>query len=495
MPYITATQETFIKLSKGMSGQLAPDEKVAVIVGKQLAVTECQQDGNHSQITFSGKLTIGGKPIKTAWIYTPTDPKLKHWDGLDVFKQAAIQTSNYYSSKGSGDFIIPVPYQSQIGNNESLFGPDWRQCMLTSVSEAIRVIVGEAAVAKALQVSGTNEWENVYGEILNRFGDTTNPDAHIQALKFMGIDAVMRYDGTPEIIRTILQRGVPVPSGWKWSSDGHWRVFVGFGDDGSFIIDDPYGQFDLEACRRGEEAYITIGSGGKHNRYTAQDIKNNWNDLGPDKGWFVEIKNPPFAKSVVQTKPASANTGLISQAVKVMANPNLPEPEIKQLIEVCCEWLPRYGITNNRNRLIHFFAQSAHETGGYWWLDERGDDAYFEREYGIAVRDDLGNEVMGDGATYHGRGMGMVTGKYNYQVVTDKTGIDYVTYPDKMTEYPGALVSFLIWWEANQMNELCDRGLDDTDVMAVGARINGKNPPINANDRLNRSDRLKLLIV
>lgn len=491
MPYITATEPTLVKLSEEMGLRLPADQKAPMRKGQRLAVVSCESNGNHSKVTFSGTLVIGGKPIKSAWIYTPSDPKLRHWDGLEIFRQAAIATDNYYSPKGSSDFIIPVPYQSQIGNSEALFGPDWRQCMMTAVSEAIRVVIGEAAVANALAKTGHVEWESVYGDILNQYGDTTEPDAHVRALASMGIKAIMRYDGTPEILRALLRKGVPVPAGFKWSTDGHYRCIVGFGDDGSFIIDDPYGKYNPAI-----NDYDKIGPYGQHLRFSAEDMRYYWNDLGPNKGWLLEIQAKPFNESppIASTSTDPWLSQAITEAVQAMANPKLPQAEIDQLIATCKEWLPKFGITT-RNRLIHFFAQCGHESGGFWWLDEQGDYDYFEGEYGIAVRSDLGNKVVGDGAKYHGRGLGMVTGLYNYELVMAETGIDYVTYPDRMLEYPGALVGTLIWWRRNKMNELCDQGLDDADVNAVGGRLNGKNPPNNANDRLNRSDKLKLVIL
>lgn len=498
MPYITALQPTFVKMSTAMSGRLDDTQKALIKPGQELAIVTCERNGNHSKVTFSGRLTIGGTPIESAWIYTPSDPKLRHWDGLEVFQAAAIATHSYYSKQGSADFIIPVPYQSQIGNDESLFGPDWRQCMLTSVSEAIRVVLGEQKVAEAIRVAGVREWEEVYAKVLYRFGDTTVADAHIQALASMGIKARMRYDGTPEIIRSILRKGIPVPAGFRWSSDGHWRVIVGFNDDGSFIIDDPYGKYDFAASRQGIDNYISIGSGGQHLRFTAQDMQNTWNDLGPAKGWFIEILNEPHssiqnkAKAVASVKEKTSEW--IAKAVNAMAHPELPQDEIDLLINMCIQYFPEYGITT-RERIIHFFAQTGKESMGFWWLEEQGDYEYFESNYGINVRDDLGNEKVGDGAKYSGRGLGQVTGKGNYQLVMDATGIDYINHPELMAQYPGALVGFLIWWKRNDMNSLCDCGLDDAEVNAVGGRINGKNPPNGANDRLNRSDKLKLLIV
>jgi lysozyme len=330
MPFITATRNTVLKIDDRPSMKLAPYEKASIRQGQRLAVVSASKVSiNHSKIRFSGKLTIDGKPWTEAVIFTPQDSRQRHWDGLEVFEQQAIVTASRYSPAGDGSFVIPVPYQSQIGNDESIFGPDWRQCFLTSVSGAIRAIYGEAEIAKRVKAAGAGEWETVYARHLSKYGDTTDAGAHVAALKAWGIDARFRTNGTLDNLREILRRGIPVPIGVAWSSSGHWVYAVGFRADGSIIINDPYGKRDLQRL----DQYLSIGSGGERNIYTVRDMGRVWLDQGPGTGWLIEIRGTPFEPSIApksqpMTVPQSA--------------PKLIQPSAFRLNSIATEMIKSY---------------------------------------------------------------------------------------------------------------------------------------------------------
>ena len=59
----------------------------------------------------------------------------------------------------------------------------------------------------------------------------------------------------------------------------------------------------------------------------------------------------------------------------------------------------------------------------------------------------LGN-VNGDGWTYRGSGLIMVTGLYNFQLVEDATGLPVVSQPDMLRSPDTALEVAVAWWEA-----------------------------------------------
>lgn len=58
----------------------------------------------------------------------------------------------------------------------------------------------------------------------------------------------------------------------------------------------------------------------------------------------------------------------------------------------------------------------------------------------------LGNTAPGDGWRYRGRGLIGVTGKANYQLLTDLIGVDYVTNPDLLADPVAALLTAKVWW-------------------------------------------------
>jgi len=124
-------------------------------------------------------------------------------------------------------------------------------------------------------------------------------------------------------------------------------------------------------------------------------------------------------------------------------------------------------------RAAHFFAQTAHETGGFKAFSEnlnysaQGlqsifgkyfpgllEESYARNPEKIANRvyaDRMGNggETSGDGWKYRGRGFIQLTGKINYTQFSKDTGIDAVNNPDLLLAVPGAVESAYWFWTKN----------------------------------------------
>ena len=147
-------------------------------------------------------------------------------------------------------------------------------------------------------------------------------------------------------------------------------------------------------------------------------------------------------------------------------------------------------------RAAHFFAQTAHETGGFKAFSEnlnysaqglQGtfgkyfpgtlEESYARNPEKIANRvyaDRMGNgaEASGDGWKYRGRGALQLTGKSNYTNFTKFIGEDCVANPDLVaTKYPLASAAF--FFDSNKLWSICDKGADDATVTAVTKRVNG----------------------
>lgn len=61
-----------------------------------------------------------------------------------------------------------------------------------------------------------------------------------------------------------------------------------------------------------------------------------------------------------------------------------------------------------------------------------------------------------DGWNYRGRGAIQITGRTNYQLVSQSTGVDYMTNPDLLSTPEHAILSAMDWWKRNGCNELAD---------------------------------------
>jgi predicted chitinase len=73
-------------------------------------------------------------------------------------------------------------------------------------------------------------------------------------------------------------------------------------------------------------------------------------------------------------------------------------------------------------------ATVAVETGKFWPIKEQGGQTYLTNLY--EGRTDLGNNTLGDGARFRGRGFVQITGRYNYTHFASETGHDIVNNPD-----------------------------------------------------------------
>ena len=148
-------------------------------------------------------------------------------------------------------------------------------------------------------------------------------------------------------------------------------------------------------------------------------------------------------------------------------------------------------------RAAHFFAQTAHETGGFKAFSEnlnysaqglqgifgkyfpgnleesyaRNPEKIANRVY--ASRMGNGDEKSGDGFKFRGRGALQLTGKDNYAAFAK-----YLNKPEIMTnpDLVATTYSFesaMFFFDKNKLWEICDKGINDAAILALTKRING----------------------
>jgi putative chitinase len=149
-------------------------------------------------------------------------------------------------------------------------------------------------------------------------------------------------------------------------------------------------------------------------------------------------------------------------------------------------------------RAAHFFAQTAHESGGFKTFSENLNygakglrsifgkyfptdalaRAYERQPQKIANRvyaNRMGNgdEASGEGWLYRGRGALQLTGKSNFKAFSDYIGRpDVMTNPDLVaTEL--CFESALWFFDKNKLWSICDKGINDAAILALTKRING----------------------
>ena len=149
-------------------------------------------------------------------------------------------------------------------------------------------------------------------------------------------------------------------------------------------------------------------------------------------------------------------------------------------------------------RAAHFFAQTAHETGGFkafaenlnysasgllgtfkkYFLTETVAKQYERKAENIAnrvyaSRMGHGDEASGDGWKFRGRGALQLTGKANYQAFSDYLKKpEIMTNPDLVaTEF--AFESAIFFFDKNKLWDICDKGVTKDSILALTKRING----------------------
>ena len=160
--------------------------------------------------------------------------------------------------------------------------------------------------------------------------------------------------------------------------------------------------------------------------------------------------------------------------------------------------LVKFGIDTHLE-LAHFLSQVNHESAGFTAKVEnlnysadgllRTFPKYFNvttakqharKPQAIANRvyaNRMGNEVVGDGWKYRGRGYIQLTGKNNYAALNSylkSIGLadNVLESPDLVeTKYP--FLSAAYWWMVNGLNQISDNGSGEDVVKSVTKRVNG----------------------
>lgn len=150
------------------------------------------------------------------------------------------------------------------------------------------------------------------------------------------------------------------------------------------------------------------------------------------------------------------------------------------------KYLNAYGI-NTPLRIVHFFAQAGHETGGFLWLEEIWGPTAAQKRYEGRV--DLGNVQKGDGLRFKGRGVFQLTGRDNYERYGKALGLDLVSNPSLAADPETSLLIACHYWRERGINALADADKSEAVTRKVNGGTNGYA------DRVARLCRLKEVLL
>ena len=172
---------------------------------------------------------------------------------------------------------LDVKWQSQ---NDNASNTGYRECFSSSC--------GMVAM-----YYGKVKNDDEYNAIRQKYGDSTDAQAQVRALRSLGLEAEFRTNGTAADLKAAIDDGRPTACGWLHhgpthnpSGGGHYSVVVGYNND-SFIINDPNGEADLTA------GGYTNNMNGDHLSYSYKNWLPRWEVDGAGTGWYMDIRNPP----------------------------------------------------------------------------------------------------------------------------------------------------------------------------------------------------------
>ena len=193
----------------------------------------------------------------------------------------------YQAWKASGfDQEIHVPYFSQRDNRS---GEGFRECF-------------SSAAAMVASFYGKVKNDDEYNSKRSYFGDTTQVEAQLNALRSLGLQAEFRRDGNTKLIEHELENGRPVLVGYLSAGNmnrgeppmcsstgcGHWLVITGYRGKNSpspqWVVNDPKG-------------FPMLEEGGHHWHYSGKGavisqsgFKPRWEADGPNTGWLILVR-------------------------------------------------------------------------------------------------------------------------------------------------------------------------------------------------------------
>jgi GH24 family phage-related lysozyme (muramidase) len=261
---IIALRPTVLKKEPVQSYQLTYNQRKEVPQGKGYQIISIVNEGTHSKVTLDYGAGVW-------YIYNP------HWELTPV--------NGVVEAPSASSRVLKVKYFSQ---RDSATVHAHRMCFSSSCA-----MMADYLNPTAIQVA---EQEDDYymKNFVFKYGDTTNPNAQVSALRDLGITAQFRQNLSPQDVIDQIDKGIPVPVGFLHHGPvnaprggGHWIVIIGYDlNSKQWIVHDPYGELDV------------VGGGyygstnGANQRYTFRNFNRRWevnNDgtSAPGKGWGI----------------------------------------------------------------------------------------------------------------------------------------------------------------------------------------------------------------
>ena len=132
--------------------------------------------------------------------------------------------------------------------------------------------------------------DDEYNKVRAKFGDTTDSQAQLAALRSLGLQARFVTNAAQGLLDLELRAGRPVAVGWLHHGPynapiggGHWSVVIGFTVE-HWIHNDPNGEADLI------NGGYTSNKNGAAVKYSRPRWDRRWMPDGAATGWALLVK-------------------------------------------------------------------------------------------------------------------------------------------------------------------------------------------------------------
>lgn len=170
--------------------------------------------------------------------------------------------------------------------------------------------------------------------------------------------------------------------------------------------------------------------------------------------------------AIAESEAAEYESAGISNGHLQQIMPQLPKEKRDAYIWFLNKAMAKCQIDTPR-RAAAFLAQLAHESGELKYMEEIWGPTAAQKRY--EWRKDLGNNQLGDGKRYKGRGPIQLTGRANYKKYGDLLGVNFVNNPDLAAKPEYAFQTAALYWQSHGCNELADV----ENFITITKKING----------------------
>jgi hypothetical protein len=139
--------------------------------------------------------------------------------------------------------------------------------------------------------------DDQYLAVVQRYGDTTDAMAQLQALAHYGVTAQLVQDADFGLIEQQIARGIPVPCGYihrgpvkRPTGSGHWLIVIGHTPT-HLVVNDPWGEPDLVsgATLNDHGMGLRFSRGNFGRRWMVEPIGGGAYRYAPGRGWAVVV--------------------------------------------------------------------------------------------------------------------------------------------------------------------------------------------------------------